>query len=197
MFVRLQTPDNRHHTINKTFLVAKRALSNTCTMQSRICLKVRLCQALEGLDDCQCQQVLEFIQCELGCQNICHFLRKLLFINQNDSRELFTNQSLKNIYDKIQNTILQSPNANAQNNNNNNHNSTSIHKTKPKMKQVVNTSNFNSSTLIQLPLDLMSFIGYWLNRHEILSSELCCRIWYKIINNENLINNDLLMLHVP
>ena len=136
----------------------------TLMTQSRLSSKIKICEYLEFASKEQTLEVIEWMKHELQCTNMNKLLIKVFM----KSKELFTNDALLNISNRINLNKAdkkQSP-------------SNGKH-----LKTNKGDSKMGHLLLLKLPYDLINNVALLLNESDLLYFERCTRMFYRMINN--------------
>ena len=168
-------------------------------IKSRLCIKTKLCELIESLDQDECQQAINFLgqQC---CSNLQNLLIKLLFAHDSNGQEFLTNESLSRLEEYVTNinhdTLKQSSNpikhdviqtadggelnSNQQPSQSEARNNALLHDNFTPNANKLSNSVF---PLMKLPIQMLKSICYFIKRNDILIFEQTCRVFYQLINN--------------
>ena len=138
--------------------------------------KISLCRLIQQLDENACVNVMRSIHQDLRCDSLNQLLIKII-MNFTQHTTCFVNIE-KTIKDELESTR------------NNKNDDKRLHKTEGKKEE--------NSTLLRLPIDLISKTALFFNEDDIFNVELCCRLFYQMINNLSYLkqSNNFKTLHL-
>ena len=140
--------------------------------KSKLSRKLLLCDLVKQLDESACLDVIRSVYRPLGYQNLNQFLIAIIMkLVNNTTSDNFTH--IENIVREIIATTTSTSN-NSENKNN-------AIKCKTKKEE----QRKSKLQLLNLPIDIINKSATFLNETEVFNLDICCKLFYQIINNSS------------